>query len=296
MRHTASNAHHAVCKAQHATVFGAGCRARATHKATTMPSRNPRGETTRIGILMQRMGMHGIRGLNIRGSCEQERTVRGSTCPAGPCVWTKRFAPFLGRAAPGARLGRSSKDREVGLIRKGKDLAPAAQAAAAGAPIRLAANELPLSRQSDAANVAWGVQRWSGTAQPSVRKPQWTRCGRRPRTPFGCWRSLVCSSVCLWPVLCNSSAADSPPAARQPIFAVVVVPMGRKWLLLLACSSLSAGRTAEGSCPTSSHFLHATRRALGADRTTLLRASPSSALRRSSFSREATLSTHLPEG
>ena len=35
--------------------------------------------------------------------------------------------------------------------------------------------------------------------------------------------------------------------------------MGRKWLLLLACSSLSAGRTAEGSCPTLIHFLHASR-------------------------------------
>jgi hypothetical protein len=155
MRHTASNAHHAVCKAQHATVFGAGCRARATLKATTMPSRNPRGETTRIGILMQRMGMHGIRGLNIRGSCEQERIVRGSTCPAGPCVWTKRFAPFLGRAAPGARLGRSSKDRELGLIKKDGGLAPAAQAAAAGSSHRPAG------------------ERWKGgqrTAQPSVRQ------------------------------------------------------------------------------------------------------------------------------
>ena len=33
--------------------------------------------------------------------------------------------------------------------------------------------------------------------------PEWTPCGRRPRTPLGCWRSLVCLSFRRSSVICR---------------------------------------------------------------------------------------------
>ncbi len=90
-----------------------------------------------------------------------EETAAAAPAQLDPEFQAKRFAPFLGRAAPGTRFGRSSKDREVGLIGKDGDFAPAVQAAAAGAPIdwlRMSRRFLP-SDEEELGHVRYGTLR-----------------------------------------------------------------------------------------------------------------------------------------
>ncbi len=98
-------------------------------------------------------------------------------------------APFLGRPAPDARCGRSSEDREVGLIGLG-NLAPSSLGSLecefdeGAAPYQMV--QLPPNNPENDVSAGGGP-------------------GRLGRVD-------VCSSVCLWPVLC-SSAADTPPGS-----------------------------------------------------------------------------------
>ena len=128
MHHIASNERHAtVLVALHAGITG--CRGRATFKATRCRV-EPHEVTRSNDIRMHCMGMHGIWQALDRAIQKRPRVAPVELDPEfGPT----RFAPILGGAAPGAlaRFGRSSVDREVGLIGKDGDLA---QVAAAGAP------------------------------------------------------------------------------------------------------------------------------------------------------------------
>ena len=134
-----------------------------------------------------------------------KRAVRGGTCPARP-----RFAPApcLGRAAPGARFGRSSEDREVELLGKDGDLVSSGGCLCSSH--RFAANQSappPASRPPVGCRRTLRAPRLGAQAKVVgvclSDRPQWTPCGRRPRTPLGCWRSLVCLSFRRSSVICR---------------------------------------------------------------------------------------------
>jgi hypothetical protein len=124
---------------------------------------------------------------------------------AAPVQLDPEFGPNASRrSSEERRRAHASGDRELGLI--GPETSPQQLRRL---PLELPSDWLRMGKgrflQSDAANVlrVCGCPKGGWAHCLPSGKPQWTPCGRSPRTPLGCWRSPVCSSFRRSSVLCR---------------------------------------------------------------------------------------------
>jgi hypothetical protein len=183
-----------------------GYRVRATFNATTMPSRAPRGETTCLSILMHRIRHARHPACGMKASDPRNKETAAAVTPAqldpefGPNA-SRRSSEELRRA--GRTLRAVVRGTGGRADQKGRRPRPSSSGGCRWSSHRSAANE---SAPPPVGCWRTFAQRGHSTgSQPSLPsgKPQWTPCGRRPRTPLGCWRSPVCLSFRRSSVLCR---------------------------------------------------------------------------------------------